>query len=340
MSSRHGPASPVGAAVGKAAGRTDCFPSERTQEDEDRLPVRRRQQIKIADNVVGFRASARMCLDRREQAAGAAVMKEEQTLSDPPERCRAELLAVGRALADLVLQADTHAVKGEVAEWRDRHLIGAGENGLPRGLLRDVTLAATDIDELVVALGRGIGRRRRGGCSREPHKDGEIDQVGGEVRCRTVGWLGIGEMCRVLGRRIEAATLSIISLVGECLVGDPLLDIVGLAREDQQGLVLGLPAEPRDRAVIAPGSATPAWPNAAGAASSVMTIVPIAVRLLKLRFVISKPPIFFDWTHSSVQTTSTGAPAKSPGRCRPLRRQTSRLRRSSDVAIVCKYYLT
>src|SRR6185369_6606810 len=54
----------------------------------------------------------------------------------------------------------------------------------------------------------------------------------------------------VLGERIELTGRIRVALVAEELVGDALLHVVGLAGEHQQGLVLRLPAEARDRAVV------------------------------------------------------------------------------------------
>ena len=50
---------------------------------------------------------------------------------------------------------------------------------------------------------------------------------------------------------VQLAARIAFPLVGEIVVGDALLDIVGFAREDHQGLVLGLPAKSGDGAVVA-----------------------------------------------------------------------------------------
>ena len=55
----------------------------------------------------------------------------------------------------------------------------------------------------------------------------------------------------VVGHRRELAARRLVTLDLEQLVGDAHLDVVGLAREQQQRLVLRLPAEARDRAVVA-----------------------------------------------------------------------------------------
>src|SRR5262249_23297983 len=53
----------------------------------------------------------------------------------------------------------------------------------------------------------------------------------------------------VVGHRLELA--GFFTFLGEELVADALLDVVSLAGEQQERLVLGLPAEARDRSVVA-----------------------------------------------------------------------------------------
>ena len=102
--------------------------------------------------------------------------------------------------------------------------------------------------------------RRRGGCGRcaQPHEDAEADDVRGAGGVQ-------GQIAVVLGAGVEDARGQVGALVAEILVVHALLDVVGLAREDQQGLVLGLPPEPGDGAVVAvgverpPGCPGPPW---------------------------------------------------------------------------------
>ena len=65
----------------------------------------------------------------------------------------------------------------------------------------------------------------------------------------------------VVGHRGELAGGVLVALLLERLVGDAHLDVVGLTREDQQGLVLGLPAEPGDRSIVAVAIARPLMPR-------------------------------------------------------------------------------
>src|SRR5258705_12230440 len=68
--------------------------SQRAQEIHDRLLVVTRQQVEVVNHVVGFRSAARVLLDRSVDVAGAAVVQEEQTLADAPQRCGAELATI------------------------------------------------------------------------------------------------------------------------------------------------------------------------------------------------------------------------------------------------------
>jgi len=56
-----------------------------------------------------------------------------------------------------------------------------------------------------------------------------------------------GEVDRVLRRRIEETARRLVALLGEQLVRNTRLDVVGLTSEHPQRLVLRLPAEARDR---------------------------------------------------------------------------------------------
>src|SRR5260370_14366946 len=60
-----------------------------------------------------------------------------------------------------------------------------------------------------------------------------------------VGWGGGGsrEVERGLGRGVEQTARSSVALLGEELIGYPHLDVVCLAGEHEQGLVLCLPSE-------------------------------------------------------------------------------------------------
>ncbi len=80
-------------------------------------------------------------------------------------------------------------------------------------------------------------------CRQETHEDREPFDVTARI-----GIVGVGGVVR---NRLELAGEVFFPLGLEQLVGDTLLDVVRLAREQKQRLVLRLPAETRDRAVIA-----------------------------------------------------------------------------------------
>ena len=73
------------------------------------------QSQEIGDRLTGLRAVTEMRFDRFQQVGGAAIVQEEYPLSDPPQRCRAELSATGIALRDLISKA-AHGVHLEVTE--------------------------------------------------------------------------------------------------------------------------------------------------------------------------------------------------------------------------------
>src|SRR5262245_32108375 len=111
-------------------------------------------------------------------------------------------------------------------------------------------LTSSDLrgDLLVADLVRGDLHGR----GEEPHEVGEgIHVVDHLLRLREV------VIDRVLRRRASSAALPgvrlslLAALIREQLVGDPLLDVVGLAGEDHKRLVLGLPTVARYCPVVA-----------------------------------------------------------------------------------------
>src|SRR5262249_52625943 len=111
--------------------------------------------------------------------------------------------------------------------------------------LRRVAERAADAREFTAAIrSRGVAARaarRRRRRREEPLEVGKLDDRGQLRRARR----------DVVGPRRELAVAVLLALLLERLVADTHLDVVGLAREDHQRLVLGLPAEPGDRAVVA-----------------------------------------------------------------------------------------
>src|SRR5712691_8953654 len=91
---------------------------------------------------------------------------------------------------------------------------------------------------------RRIGRRRR--RSEEAREEGELFDRTDRIKGRLAVSLG-----HVVGNCIELARRGLIPLRLKELVGDTHLDVVRLAGEQQERLVLGLPAKTGDRTVIA-----------------------------------------------------------------------------------------
>src|SRR5207245_9000241 len=91
---------------------------------------------------------------------------------------------------------------------------------------------------------RRIERRRR--CSEEAREEGELFDRANRIEGRLAVSLG-----HIVGNCIELASRGFVPLGLKKLVGDTHLDVVRLAGEQQERLVLGLPAKAGDRAAIA-----------------------------------------------------------------------------------------
>ena len=57
-----------------------------------------------------------MGINRVQQVGSATVVKEKQPLSQPPERCRAELVSTRSALRDSIGQIRTHVMHSQIRE--------------------------------------------------------------------------------------------------------------------------------------------------------------------------------------------------------------------------------
>ena len=118
---------------------------------------------------------------------------------------------------------------------------------LPVVWLTAVAERAADVGEDLAAAREGRVDRRRLRRVGEARERREADDVG-DRRHGAGARIDLGAILR---QAVELAAAVGLALVGEDLVGHALLDVVGLAGEDQQRLVLRLPAEPGDRAVVA-----------------------------------------------------------------------------------------
>ena len=88
------------------------------------------------------------------------------------------------------------------------------------------------------------GRHRRG---EQPHEERRTFRSSSSTPSGVVASVSV----MLFGVAVELAGRRLVALSLEQLVGDAHFDVVGLAGEHQQRLVLRLPAEPRDRAVVA-----------------------------------------------------------------------------------------
>ena len=117
---------------------------------------------------------------------------------------------------------------------------------LARMQRRRMAQGAADGVEQCPAQDDGRIVRRRRWWRQEAHEDRELDYVAGSID----GIRGI-EVRRILWRRIKQATWRLVPLLPEHIVGHTLLDVVSFGGEEFERLVLGFPAKPRDRPVVA-----------------------------------------------------------------------------------------
>src|SRR5882724_10905612 len=238
-----------------AGGRT----LERAEEVEQVLLVVRVETVVSIDHGVGLRraelgvAAAAVSLDRLDEVIRAPVVQEEEPLAQTPERRGPKLVAARDALLDLVGEPGAHGVQRHVGveiralagERRDRAVrVGLqGRRVAERTAQAGKLLApSANRERPAGADGRRLGRRQ------EALEVGEVVDGIDLVNARG----------HVVGNRRDLAVRRLVTLLLKRLVGDPHLDVVGLAREDQQRLVLRLPAESRDRSVVAVPVRTPA----------------------------------------------------------------------------------
>src|SRR5882762_7449584 len=187
-------------------------------------------------------------------------MQEEDALPNTPEWSCAELVGAGATLRDAVRETSAHVVDEKVGEefYRlvgqraTRASRGAACNRLARGERGCVAEGTAYLCENGPSIhgGRRIGRG--GWRGQHPHEVGKRLDVRDHGRIRLGGGpRGRGEVKRVLGRGVEDAARSLVALLREQLARDPHLDVVRLAREQEQGLVLRLPSKAGDRPVVA-----------------------------------------------------------------------------------------
>ena len=100
---------------------TSCMPAvclrlERAQEIQQVLLLGFRQTVEVPDDGVGFRAGARVILDRLHKIGRPPVMQEEQPLAQSPERSRTELIRSRTSLRNPIGQPRPHMVNQQIGE--------------------------------------------------------------------------------------------------------------------------------------------------------------------------------------------------------------------------------
>ena len=177
-------------------------------------------------------------------------MQEEDPLAEAPQRRGAELVARRRALQNVVRQHGPHLVNSQVGEQGDSLIAKRRNIRLVTHQRGRVAHRTTDAAEGLLAVrngSRAAWSRRRGSRRRQvPHVKREIRDVAIEIP-QGDGTHLPGD---VIGFRLELTGRIEIPLGLEELVRDALLDVVGLAGEQQQRDVLRLPAVTGDPAIV------------------------------------------------------------------------------------------
>ena len=114
-----------------------------------------------------------------------------------------------------------------------------------------MAVRAADPGERLASLLGGRRRRRGSGRGQHPHEVGKSFDVGDHGRVRNAAGRGSGrEVERVIRSGDEETARRFVALLREKLVRDAHLDVVGLAREHEQGFVLRLPSETSDGPIV------------------------------------------------------------------------------------------
>jgi hypothetical protein len=226
------------------------------QEVQEVLLYSLREVVEVIDDRVRFRRSERRIpralvrLDCLQEVRGSPVVKEEDALPQAPQGCGSKLIALCLSLDDVVGQIRSHGMNQEVGKEVDGLVPKRRHRRIARRQHRRVTERAPGPHERAAPnadRGRAAWRvGRRSGRRQEPLEESEFldrAQSGRSGRDLSVG--------DIIGDSGELAMRILLALLLEQLVRDAHLDVVGLAREHQQRLVLGLPSEPGNRSIIA-----------------------------------------------------------------------------------------
>ena len=138
---------------------------QRPQEVQEMLLVGGRQRLEEADYRVRLRALALVRENRGIEVSRTAIVKEEQSLAEAPERCRAEFVPRGQSLRDAIGEPAPHVVKKQIGKQihrllRQRLDIGPGRfQRLAYGTAQQPRLANTWWPRC--SRRRGVGGLRR-----------------------------------------------------------------------------------------------------------------------------------------------------------------------------------
>jgi len=134
---------------------------KRTQEIQNILLLALRQSIeKSSHNFIRLGTWTPMFLDCPVQIRGSAVMKEEDALSEPPERRCTKLSGSRLALTDSISEPTPHVVERKVGEQIDRLFTERRDRGGPGPKRRRVAQRAANFDKQLLAIRNGSGPAR------------------------------------------------------------------------------------------------------------------------------------------------------------------------------------
>lgn len=198
------------------------------------------QLPEITDYGVGFGALAGMFADSVEEIRTAAIMEQEDALTETPERRGAELVGTGAALRDAIGKICAHVMNEQVGEEVSVDLTQARSDfRCPYRKSWSVAHGATACAKDVAAIGDRLRAAGVGGGgawrSQEPHEHGKLHDIAGDARV----W-GRARIRAVLGGRVKTATWGKTTALGfigagafvlEQLVRDAHFYVVSFAGE-------------------------------------------------------------------------------------------------------------
>src|SRR5579859_1847751 len=250
---------------------------QRTQEIQNILLLAGAQVVKVVFHGGSFAAVAVVGFNRGQKARAAAIVQEEHTLSQSPQRRRPELVSTRVALRDVVGQHRAHVVELQIGKRVHRSVgqISRRARCLRVALRRIVAGRAADGTEQRTTVGNRSGTYRfsiqyhstlprRSQQTHEVGKGRDVIQHGCRIRGR-VARLRIAVVFRIAktaqvqtaGWKSRSSHVSNVvftrqrTVLREQQVSDAHLHVVSFTREDVQRSVLCLPAKTADGSVVA-----------------------------------------------------------------------------------------